>query len=86
MNFFNLLPFEICLLIPSYLRYTDVEVISTFNSVFDQIFNEKFKTYKQFYDLTTWYRKEWDKILNCIFDDLLDDLKEILATQKKLGC
>ena len=86
MNFFNLLSFEICLLIPSYLRYTDVEVISTFNSVFDQIFNEKFKTYKQFYDSTTWYRKGWDKTLNCIFDDLLDDLKEILSTQKKLGC
>ena len=67
MIFFNLLPFEICLLIASHLRYTDLEVMSTFNSVFDQIFNEKFKTYKQFYDLTTWYREGWDKTLKIVF-------------------
>lgn len=76
-NLFTLLPIEICLLVASNLRYSDLEVMSTYSQVFDQILKENYKNYKQFYDLLTWSRSCWNKTLDCIFDNLMNDLKNI---------
>ena len=62
--------------------------MSQYSSTFNQIFHEELKTYKQFHDLTTWSRRGWDNTLDCIFNDVIDVLKDKLPCQKELksGC
>ena len=57
--------------------------MSQYSSIFNQIFNEELKTYKQFYDLKAWSRRGWDNTLDCIFNDVIDALKDKLPCQKK---
>ena len=66
------------------MRYSDLEVMSQYSSIFNQIFNEELKIYKLFYDLTTWSRRGWDNTLDCIFNDFIDALKDKLPCQKRI--
>ena len=64
MNFLLLLPYQIRLIIASHLNYSDLESVAKVCIVFDQILNQRFKSYKKFYDLITFNRKERDNKLN----------------------
>ena len=63
-----MLPYQICLIITSYLSYSDLECLSKIHQFFNQNFNNKFKEYKTFYDSITWSRRDWNAKVNDYFD------------------
>ena len=77
-----LLPYQICLIIASYLTYSDLESLSKVSQLFNQIFNAKLKDYKTFYDSMTWNRCGWDNKLNEYFDIVIKCLFDNLPYEK----
>ena len=61
---FLLLPYHICILIATYLNYSDLKSLSKVVKIFNQIFEGQFKSYKKFYRFINWNRSEWDMKLD----------------------
>ena len=77
-----LLTYQVCLIIASCLSYSNLESISKVNQLFNQIFNNRLKAYKTFYDSLTWNRHSWDIKLNDYFDIVVKTLFENLPYEK----
>ena len=77
-----LLPYQICLIIASYLTYSDLESLSKVSQLFNQNFNGKLKDYKTFYDSMTWNCCGWDNKLNEYFDIVIKCLFHNLPYEK----
>ena len=77
-----MIPFHVCLIIASYLHFSDLQSVPKISSIFNQIFNTKLIDYKQFYEKLTWDIDGLNSKLNSYFDIVLHELHESLPYTK----